>query len=156
MRNHVRVMLYTLVLFTFTFTVSAMDGLMVHNAHARATFAMAPTGAVYFSLMNHGAQSAKLTGVSVAETVASEAQIHTTIMDGDVMKMRQVTAGIDIEPHETVEFKPGGFHIMLMGLVNPLKTGESFELKLKFADGTSTTINVDVVEQSKGGGHHHH
>ena len=156
MRNRIRVMLYTLVLTAFTFTVSAMDGLMVHNAHARATFAMASTGAVYMSLMNHSTHSATLTGVSVAETVASEAQIHTTIMDGDVMKMRQVTVGIYIEPHETVEFKPGGFHIMLMGLASPLKTGESFELELKFEDGTSTTINVDVIEQSKGGGHHHH
>ncbi|HCB16107.1 MAG: copper chaperone PCu(A)C [Alteromonas oceani] len=131
-------------------------GVMVHNANARATFAMATTAAVYLTLMNHGDTAFTLTGVSVPADIASEAQIHTTVMEGDMMRMRQVTDGIDVAPDNMVEFKPGGYHVMLMGLVNPLTKGNKFNLTLHFADQQSKTVEVTVGEQGKQGGHHHH
>lgn len=132
------------------------ENLMVHDARARATFAMATTAAVYLSLMNHSDTAVTLTGVSVAQEIASEAQIHTTVMQDDMMKMRQVTNGIDILPGAMVEFKPGGYHIMLMGLENSLKQGNKFSLTLHFADQTTNTIDVIVGAQGKQGAHHHH
>ncbi|GGF79827.1 copper chaperone PCu(A)C [Alteromonas lipolytica] len=136
---------------------AAMDhGVMVHNASARATFAMATTAAVYLTIMNHGEHSLTLTGVQVDGSVASEAQIHTTIMDGDMMKMRQVTEGLEIASGDMIEFKPGGYHVMLMGLVNPLKSGNTFNLTLDFAGDISKTIEVTVGTQGKPSEHHHH
>ena len=136
---------------------AAMEhGIMVHNANARSTFAMATTAAVYLSLMNHGDTTLTLTGVSVGGDIAAEAQIHTTIMEGDMMKMRQVTDGIDIRPGDMVEFKPGGYHVMLMGLVNPLSTGNTFSLTLHFTHDITQTVEVTVGAQDKQGGHHHH
>ncbi|NVK58043.1 MAG: copper chaperone PCu(A)C [Alteromonadaceae bacterium] len=134
----------------------AMESIMVHNANARATFALATTAAVYLTVMNHGDSPTVLEGVSVSSDVASQAQIHTTVMDGDMMKMRQVTDGIDITPDAMVEFKPGGYHIMLMGLVNPLEEGNSFSLTLHFDNQADTTVMVTVGEAAKGSAHQHH
>ena len=137
--------------------VAASDhAVMVHNATARATFAMATTGAVYLSVMNHGDDRVTLSGVSVSPDIANEAQLHTTVMDGDMMKMRQVTDGIDIPPGDMVEFKPGGYHVMLMGLVNPLNKGNTFGLTLHFANGATTTVEVIVGAEGKQSGHHQH
>ncbi|WP_296051691.1 copper chaperone PCu(A)C [uncultured Alteromonas sp.] len=141
---------------TFPATASMEHDAMVHNANARATFAMATTAAVYLTVMNHGDSALTLTSVSVADEIAGEAQIHTTVMEGDMMKMRQVTAGIDIEPGAMVEFKPGGYHVMLMGLVNPLEKGNKFSLTLHFADATTKTVEIGVGAEGSQGGHHHH
>lgn len=136
---------------------AAGEQVMIDNPRARATFAMATTGAAYFSLMNHSNSAITLTEVKVSPKVAIEAQIHTTIMDGDVMKMRQLVDGVEIKPGATVEFTPGGKHIMLMGLVNPLREGEMFTLVLVFSDGTSRKLEVPVGGAKKGtAGHHHH
>ena len=150
--------LLVLVTLHLTHSVNAdmAHGVMVNNPHARATFAMASTAAVYLTLMNHSDTSSTLTSVSVAKHIAAEAQIHTTVMEGDMMKMRQVTDGVDISPDGMVEFKPGGYHVMLVGLVNPLSTGDTFDLTLHFSDNAPKTVKVTVGEQGKQGGHHHH
>ena len=135
---------------------AAMNHIMLHNPYARATFPMATTAAVYVTVMNHGEQAATLIGASVAPDIAAQAQIHTTVMDGEMMKMRQVTNGIVIQPDEMVELKPGSYHIMLMGLVNALEKGHKFNLTLEFADGAEQIVEVVVGEQGGQSEHHHH
>ena len=136
--------------------VNAMQGVMVHNVKARATFAMATTAAVYLTIMNHSDKAVTLTGVSVDESIAADAQLHTTVMEGDMMKMRQITDGIDVAPGAMVEFKSGSYHVMLMGLVKPLVEGASFDLTLTFANQPSMTTTVTVGAGAGEHSHHHH
>jgi copper(I)-binding protein len=67
--------------------------------------------------------------VSVASPVAGIVEIHEMTMSGDVMKMHAVP-GIDLPAGKPVELKPGGFHVMMMGLKQPLKAGDSVALTL--------------------------
>jgi copper(I)-binding protein len=72
------------------------------------------------------------------------AQVHEMSMDGGVMKMRQLTNGLDIPAGKTVELKPGGYHIMLMELARPLAQGDSYKITLVFERAGRTTIDVKV------------
>ena len=62
------------------------------------------------------------------------------------MIMQQVDGGIELVADETVVFEPGGYHVMLLDLVEPLEVGEEFELTLEFADNDDVTITVPVEE----------
>ncbi len=129
---------------------------MVMDGYARATFALAKTGAVYFTLHNHGDSDKTLTSVSVSGDVANEAQIHTTVMEEDVMKMRELTDGVKIEAGEMVSFESGGRHVMLMGLTKGLEEGTEIALTLTFADKSELQVTVPVKKEADKGHHHHH
>lgn len=118
----------------------------VENAWARATFALAKTGAVYLSLDNQSGHNLKLLSVSVDSTVASDAQLHETLMDEEMMQMREVTDGFEIPSGSTLEFSPGGKHIMLTGLEKPLTTGEQFVLSLTFENSKVMRVPIEVKD----------
>lgn len=118
-----------------------VTGVQVSKAWARATASKARTGAAYVTIMNGGATSDKL--VSASTPVAGRAELHTHIKDGDVMKMRQVQH-IEVGPKAMVMLQPGGLHIMLMGLKEPLKKGATFPLTLVFEKAGETTVEVAV------------
>ena len=88
-----------------------------------------------------GAQADQLVGASTP--VAANAQVHETINDNGIMKMRPVAA-VPIPPGQTVTLAPGGYHIMLIGLKHPLAAGQSFPLTLQFAHAPSVTVDVTV------------
>jgi copper(I)-binding protein len=131
------------------------SSITVTNVKARATFAMATTGAAYLTVSNHSAKDNTLVRASVASDVAEEAQLHTSLHEDGMMKMRQMTDGILIPAHSTVEFVPGGYHVMIMGLKHPLEAGTEFELTLFFADSTQYKVVVPVVDMSKAMPSHH-
>lgn len=113
--------------------------IVIEHAWARAT--PAKSGGVFVTLKNEGATPDRLTGASAK--IAEMAGLHMTKNDGGVMKMLPV-GGIDIPPHATVALKPGGYHVMLMGLSLPLKTGNTFPLTLTFAKAGPVTVTVKV------------
>jgi hypothetical protein len=115
--------------------------IVITNAWARATPPGAKTGAAYVTVTNTGAQADKL--LSAATPAAGEAQLHTTITEDGVMKMRPVSA-IDLKPGASVTLKPGAMHLMLMDLKQPLKEGDSFPLALTFEKAGSVTATVKV------------
>jgi hypothetical protein len=92
---------------------------------------------------NHGHEDDKL--VSAASDVAEMVQLHEHVMEDDVAKMREVAA-IDVPMHGTAELKPGGYHIMLMGLKEPLVEYGSFHLTLTFEKAGSIEVEVQVEE----------
>lgn len=96
----------------------------------------------YLKLTNKGAADRLLSARSPA---ADAAEIHSMTMEGDVMKMRQVDA-IELASGQTVELKPGGYHLMLMGLKAPLKAGDQFPLTLKFEKAGEVVVTVKVEE----------
>jgi hypothetical protein len=120
-------------------TMAQTGGIEVKNAWARGTPAGATNGAAYLTLQSAAAD--RLTGVSTP--MAKKAELHTMSMDGGVMKMRDVD-GIDLVPGQAVTLKPGGLHIMLFGLNQPLQPGQSFPLTLTFANGGTRQVQIDI------------
>jgi hypothetical protein len=112
----------------------------IENAWARATPGKAENGAAYLTIVSPVAD--RLTAVSTPE--AKTAELHEMTMQGGVMKMRPLANGIDLPAGKPVTLKPGGMHIMLMGLKQPLKKGESFPLTLTFEKGGTKEVNVAV------------
>ena len=112
----------------------------IGNPYARATATGQPTGGGFLQLKNQGGAD-KLLSASAA--VANSVELHMMKMEGDVMHMRQVDA-IELPAGQTVDLKPGGFHLMLIGLKAPLKAGASFPLKLKFEKAGEVTVDMKV------------
>ncbi len=121
-------------------------GISIQNAWARATFAMAKTGAGYFNLTNNGGEDVVLLSASVSETVAGMVELHETVMMNDMMQMRELEAGVPISAGDTVAFEPGGKHIMFMGLTKGLDAGEEFDVVLTFSDDTAKTVKFEVKD----------
>ncbi|MGA8754959.1 MAG: copper chaperone PCu(A)C [Stellaceae bacterium] len=144
-------MLRTLVLvsgFMLTAAVaSAQTGqLAVDNAWARATPGKSDIGAAYVTI--HSPTDDRL--VAASTPVAKKAELHTMEMSGMVMKMRPISS-IDIPAGQSVSLAPGGMHIMLMGLKQPLKAGQSFPLTLTFVKAGTRTVNVAVEKVGASG-----
>lgn len=119
------------------YKVGAID---IGHPWARPTAAGQPTGGGYLKLANGGPPDKLL---SASSDVAASVELHSMSLDGNVMRMRQVDA-IDLPTGQTVELRPGGLHIMLVGLKAPLKEGDSFPLKLKFEKAGEVTVDVKV------------
>lgn len=113
--------------------------LNISGPFTRATLPNAPVAGGFLTIENTGAEADLL--ISATSDVAGETQIHEMAMEGDVMKMRQLVDGLEIPAGETVVLAPGGFHIMFMGLKQPLVEGESVTVTLTFEKAGS----VDVV-----------
>jgi len=117
--------------------------IVVQSLWARATPPGAKTGAVYLVLKNNGDADDELIGVETP--IAAIAGLHAEIMDGGVMKMRPLKF-VDIKSHGLATLKPGGMHIMLTGLKQPLKRGVHFPMTLKFAHAAPVTAQVAVAK----------
>lgn len=134
------------------FVLTADDGITVQQAWARASAGAATTGVAYVTLMG-GAQPDQLVGVSTP--VATTAEVHETINDNGVMKMRPVPA-VSIPPRQTVTLTPGGIHVMLTGLKQRLVAGQSFPLTLTFRHAAPVTVDVQVRPLGGSTGAHEH
>jgi len=114
----------------------------IGHPHARPTVAGQPMGGGYLMLDNKGRDD-KL--VSASAAISASVELHSMSMEGDVMRMRQVDT-ITLPTGTKVELKPGGYHLMFVGLKAPLKAGDKFPMKLKFekAGEVEVTVNVEV------------
>jgi copper(I)-binding protein len=144
--------------------IAAMLGLLALPAHAadvmvgklkisapwaRATPKGAQVGGGYLTVTNTGSTSDRLVGGSTA--VAKDVQVHKMTMANGVMKMRPVAGGLEIKPGQTVTLKPGGYHIMFVGLHRQLKQGEHFKVTLAFAKAGK--VAVDFMTEGLGAMH---
>ncbi len=127
-------------LFAAAPAIAQTPAVTVENPWARATTPSAKAGGIFLTL--HGSAAADRL-VSAATPVAGMAEIHRTVEQDGVMKMLPID-GIDVAPGATVEFKPGGLHIMLMGLKQQLKPGDTFPVTLTFAKAPPITATVTV------------
>ena len=112
---------------------AAEPAIKVEDPWVRVTFGQSRVTAGYMTLIDQSGKGNALVGIEMAD--GAKADIHETVMDGDVMKMRQVKS-LAIPPGGKTELTPTGGHIMVMGLKGPLKVGETLPMLLKFADGT--------------------
>jgi copper(I)-binding protein len=118
----------------------------VSNAWARATPSKAENGAAYLTIQSPTADRL----VSVSSPVAKKAELHTMSMEGMVMKMRPL-ANLDIPAGQPVTLKPGGEHVMLLGLDAPLREGQSFPLTLTFEKAGTRTVAVAIEKPGAAG-----
>lgn len=116
--------------------------LAIGHPYARATVQGQPVGGGYLKLVNQGKTDDRLIGVTAE--VSQSVELHSMSMDGSVARMRQVDA-IDVPAGQTVELKPGGLHLMFLGLKAPLKAGTRFPATLKFEKAGE--VEVDLVVQ---------
>jgi len=111
------------------------------NAWARPTIGQAP-GAVYVTIDNQGDTADRLTGAFTDH--AAMAMVHQNEMVDGVVRMR-MAGEINLPAHDRIEMRPGGTHIMLEGLRAPLRTGDQFDLVLKFRASQDQPIKVRVL-----------
>jgi len=121
---------------------SAATGIEISHGWVRPA-AQGENGAVYFLLENHSASADELLGVS--SDIAEAAEIHESKMEGDVMQMNQLMS-VPIQGKTSLEFAPGGLHIMLIRLKKDLKINEEIELVLRFKNHEDITIKVPIKE----------
>lgn len=105
---------------------------------------MPGTGAVFMWLKNAGGEPDRLTGGQTDVAVVIE--IHETVMEGDVMKMRMLPDGLVVPAKGEVLLKPGGYHIMLVGIKRDLEVGDTFALDLEFEKSGTVTVQPEVRE----------
>jgi copper(I)-binding protein len=113
----------------------------VADAWARATPGKAENGAAYLTLQSSAAD--RLTSLSTP--IAEKAELHLMTMEAGIMRMRPL-AGVDLAPGQKVALKPGGTHIMLVGLKEPLRSGQSFPLTLHFEKAGASEVTVIVAK----------
>jgi copper(I)-binding protein len=98
--------------------------------------------------------------VSVSSPAAGVAEVHEMKMDKDVMKMAALPNGLDLPAGQTVELKPGSYHVMLMDLKAPLAADSTVPVTLTFQDakGNKTTQELKLPVKAPmpmQGGHEH-
>ena len=126
----------------------------VEGAFARATIGAGKTGAAYLSIHNPTSRPDRLIGART--DVAKHAKLHTHLHENGVMKMRPID-GVEVPAHGRAELKPGGDHLMLMGLSAPLKMGDNFSVTLVFEEAGEISVMVKigpVGAKSVGHGNH--
>jgi copper(I)-binding protein len=131
--------------------------LVISQAWSRATPGGAKIAGGYLTIENKGTAPDRL--ISGAGDVAGRVEIHEMAMNNGVMTMRPLDKGLAIEPGKTVKLAPGGFHLMLMDLKNPLKQGDKVPLVLVFEKAGKVNLSLDVQgvgAQAPGGAGHDH
>ena len=120
---------------------------MLHwkDAWVRSMPPGAQVSAAYGMLMNHGDQTVTLSAVS--SEISSTAEMHEVIADGDQRRMAELES-IDIAPHQTLIFEPGGRHIMLLDITAPPVEGETVEICAVSAAGTRACTAASVQRQA--------
>ena len=121
-----------------TFTASTI---VLEQPWARATPRGAKTGAVYMTLTNKGASADRL--LSAATSLADKVQFHKETEENGVSHMREVQS-VDLEPGARIIFKPGGMHMMIVGLKQPLREGQTFPLTLRFEKAGDMQVTVSI------------
>jgi copper(I)-binding protein len=113
---------------------------------SRPTAGPTKLGAAYLILKNEGQEADTLQSVSSPDV--AKVEIHEHTQDGQgVMRMRPVEGGLKIPAGGTVEFKPGGYHLMLIGLKHNLEEGQRIPLKLHFAQAGDLDIEVKIEKK---------
>lgn len=108
--------------------------------------ARGPNGAVYLTIEGGDADTA-LTGASVSPDVSATAEIHQTVIrDNGVMAMTRIP-DVEIPAGSTVMMVPGGMHVMLLELAEPLQIGATFDMTLMFDNGVELSTTVEVRDE---------
>lgn len=141
----------------FALPASAHDfkvgSLKIDHPWTRATPGGAKVGGGFMKITNNGTETDRLIG-GTAE-IAKALEIHEMKMEGSTMKMRALEKGLEIKPGETVELKPGGFHVMFLDLQKPIKDGENLKGQLVFEKAGKVDVEYKVEARGAAGSSDH-
>lgn len=118
----------------------------ISNAYAKATPPNAKNSAAFMMIKNNTDKDISL--VSATNSFSDVTEIHTHIHENGMKKMIQVPK-IDIKANSTTELKPGGLHIMFMGIKRPMVVGDSVKMTLTFDNGEVITLDKVPVKEIK-------
>lgn len=119
--------------------------LHIQHPWSRALPPVAPTGAAYMVIENRGETTDTLKQASTP--IAGYTELHEHVHQGDLMKMQRIDS-LDIAPGEQVEFSPGGYHVMLFELKEPLVAGNTYPMTLTFEHAGEIEIEVHVSKDA--------
>ena len=119
-------------------------GITIEQPWARAAI-QGGTGGAFLTIRNAGAQPDRL--LSASTPLARNTEVHETVREGEVMRMRPVPA-IEVPAGGSVTLRPGGAHVMLVGLAQALRPGATLPLTLTFE--RAGTVQVEVAVQAAG------
>jgi len=128
-----------------TAPAAAVAKLTVSKAWARTSPASANTGAAYFSIVSP--VDDRLVSVGVEASVAESAMLHQTTTDSGGMTMSPVD-GVDLKAGVPFTLAPGSHHVMLMGLVKPLKAGDTITLSITLQKAGTISVPVPVQDNA--------
>lgn len=137
--NVYRTLIALFVACSISSVASAAQGVIVKDAWVRATAPGQNTAGVYLDI----ASNADAALVGAVSPVANSAEMHAMRMEGGVMKMRRVQK-IELPAHKTVKLAPGGLHIMLVEIKQPLREKERIPLELTIEGAGRVKSNVKV------------
>ena len=120
----------------------------ITKAWLRATPPSAKAAGGYLVITNTTGVDETLIGVEFSQ--AGKSEIHEMKMNDGVMEMRPLKLGIKIPTGETISLKPGGFHLMFMGMKSQLKDGQNYRIKLTFTHSGTMEIDFPVLSMGKG------
>ena len=118
--------------------------LEIEQPYARATPPNAPVSGGYMTIHNSGSEADRL--ISGEADFADRVEIHEMAMEGDVMKMRQLADGLEIPAGGEVILKPGGYHVMFIGIDSQFKDGETRNVKLTFEKAGAIELEFEVKD----------
>ncbi|MGS4885170.1 MULTISPECIES: copper chaperone PCu(A)C [unclassified Roseibium] len=118
--------------------------LELSNAWTRATPPKAKAGGGFIEIVNTGTEADRL--VAASSDVSKKVELHEMAVTDGVMKMREMENGIEIPAGETVSLKPGGLHIMFMGLNQSFEEGTSVPVVLTFEKAGDVAVELPVAK----------
>lgn len=116
--------------------------LVISQGWSRATPGGAKVAGGYLTIVNKGAVADRL--LSGSADVSGKIEVHEMATANGVMTMRPLNDGLAIEPGQTVQLAPGGYHLMMMDLKAPLKQGDKVPVTLQFAKAGAVKLTLDV------------
>lgn len=120
-----------------------VGNIMIMDTWSKKSPAGANVSAGFMSIMNHGSEADRL--VKATAEISPNVQLHTMVMEGDVMKMQELPEGIEIPAGQTVVLKPGALHIMFMDMPGPQpEVGSTFKGTLTFEKAGTVDVVYDV------------
>jgi len=125
---------------------------MVMDPHVRATLPGQQNSAGFMMLHNKTAEPVTLNAVT--SSVAASTELHNHVNVDGVMKMRQVT-GIEVPANGMTELKPGSYHVMFLGLNQPIAEGDNVDITLSFSDGSSKQVTLPARKVTAKSSHKH-
>jgi copper(I)-binding protein len=144
--------LLALVAFAFS-TASAWAQVDIEKPWIRATAPGAKVAAGYMTVRNTSTQADRLIGGT--SPMAAKVETHIHVKDGEILRMREVK-GYDIPAKGVLELKPGGAHLMLVDIKQPLKEGDKVPVTLKFERAGEVKVDFHVGRLTAPSSHHKH
>lgn len=117
------------------------EKIQIENPYARASVPGMHMSGAFMTFSN--SDDTEHFVVRANSDAARHVELHTHIYENGMMRMRRVVH-FHLKPGQKKVLKPGGLHIMLMGLNQPLVEGSSIEILLTFNDDSTKTVTVPV------------